>query len=250
MKKKYISIGDIHNRDIWKILTEYLKDKNTVLVFLGDFVDGAGSDEDMIKNLEDIIFLARANYGQVILLLGNHDAQYLFQDNYFPGYRSKIAERLHKIYWDNRALFKVAFQVENYLFTHAGVSSTWFSSISEDFFRESGEFIEDYIKLRNITLADILNEFYLIRLNSVEPIANRLLDFEYTDIQSKNDNKKYAGGPLCADLSETRNTYLRKYHHIVGHTKVQFIATIGDKNSSITYCDVLTENKDFLIKYI
>ena len=57
----------------------------------------------------------------------------------------------------------------------------------------------------------------------------------------------HLGGPFWADASETEGDYLNGFHQYVGHNQNKEILTVGDEESSITYCDVLGFIKDYKI---
>ncbi len=41
-------------------------------------------------------------------------------------YNFLLAERIRRMFLDNRELFQYAYQVKNIIFTHAGISHPWF----------------------------------------------------------------------------------------------------------------------------
>ena len=72
---RYITIGDIHGRDDWQAINIRNYDK---IIFIGDYVDSfEKSDFAILENLKKIISLKKRHPDKVVLLLGNHDVQYL-----------------------------------------------------------------------------------------------------------------------------------------------------------------------------
>ena len=76
-----IIIPDVHGRTFWK---EAVKGReNEEIVFLGDYIDPYGYEgitpEDGIIALEDIIKFKQDHPNNVHLLLGNHDAGYIWE---------------------------------------------------------------------------------------------------------------------------------------------------------------------------
>lgn len=71
-KKRYLVIGDIHGRSIWKDIIE--KENPDKIIFLGDYVSTHEniSAKQQLFNLEDILNYKRENSDKVILLRGNH----------------------------------------------------------------------------------------------------------------------------------------------------------------------------------
>ncbi len=221
---KIIAIGDIHGRNAWKKIDIGAFDK---VVFIGDYVDSRTiSEQDIINNLKEIIALKKAMPDKIVLLLGNHDVHYLFYPD-FPqnGFMKNSQEALTELFVANKDLFQVAYQVKNYLFTHAGVSKTWY-----------GENIK-YFGSNPISLADILNDMYL------DEKAREVL-FQASHLRGGKDP---SGGIIWADKSETDDDYLFGYHQIVGHTKVSDIERYEWKGleTSITYIDVLSASETF-----
>ena len=80
--KKTIAIGDIHGRKNWKKIVEEHPDDR--IVFLGDYCDPYDQmrNFDVLNNLLDIIELKKKRKDDIILLLGNHDMHYIYDD--FP----------------------------------------------------------------------------------------------------------------------------------------------------------------------
>jgi predicted MPP superfamily phosphohydrolase len=196
---KIVAIGDIHGQNIWKTL---LPDINTVdkIVFLGDYVDSFHvEDEDMVNNLKGIIQFKKDNPNKVVLLLGNHCNQYMF----YPashvacsGFRGSIADTLHKIYQDNKDLFQIAYQHENYLFTHAGLCSNWFyySFIGND----------------SLNIAKQLNEAKGEQYDTLFHVGRR------------RGGRNASGGVFWCDKSELLNDLLDLDNliQVVGHNRV------------------------------
>lgn len=81
-------IGDVHGKSWWKSLVKDI-DEVDMIVFLGDYVDSYNiSDEQIINNLLDIIEFKKSYEDKVILLLGNHEYNYISPYiGYCSGYR-------------------------------------------------------------------------------------------------------------------------------------------------------------------
>ena len=95
-----IIIPDVHGRTFWK---EAVKGReNEEIVFLGDYIDPYGYEgitpEDGIIALEDIIKFKQDHPNNVHLLLGNHDAGYIWES-------VCSARRSRKYYGDISHLF-------------------------------------------------------------------------------------------------------------------------------------------------
>lgn len=242
--KKVITIGDIHGRNYWKNfadISHLLKaDPETAgtgtfvpeydyYVFIGDYVDSFTVPSlDIIYNLLDIIKLKTLYPNNVILIWGNHDVEYWKNLPWVPanitmtGFRSEVHFQLYEIFNKNVELFQLAFQISNYIWTHAGVHAGWYKHY----------FLKEYNKKDNLTVAEKLNDAFLHRLSTLY----------MNDLRRGGIHK--VGGPLWCDKQLTSKKPLKGYHQIVGHTPTNGIKHIViNKNTSITYCDILDERK-------
>jgi hypothetical protein len=131
---KILCFGDIHGRPFWK---QWIKEFKNIdkYVFVGDYTDSFDiSNVEILHNLKEIIEFKKDNLDNVILLYGNHDCSYALAtpqtDNPFrcSGYRPEAHWDLHNVFSNNRELFQASYQIDNYLFTHAGISNQWFKN--------------------------------------------------------------------------------------------------------------------------
>src|ERR1035437_395610 len=152
---------------------------------------------------------------------------------YFPeyrcsGFRPAIATELKAIFNDNRNIFQIAHQVDNHLFTHAGVTTKWLNWAKDDLnkygFNDNLDNIAETLNIMNET-----NQRWLI--NNVGYQRGGLRgDF---------------GGPTWADKKETCAYAVPNLIQYVGHTPVDDIQT--NDNNNVTYCDVLAHTNNTLI---
>ncbi|TSJ40961.1 metallophosphoesterase [Mucilaginibacter corticis] len=222
---RHIVIGDIHGRDNWQRINIKSCDK---IIFIGDYVDSPTlSDYAILENFKKIINLKKRHMDKVILLLGNHDAHYLhYPHHQCSGFRKSMQRDLTAILRRNADLFQIAYQKDNYLFTHAGVTNNWYNEIQRlPKIKEFGE-----------TAANIAGQ-----LNQIEHSAFRTHLYD----AGISRGGYGCGGPLWADLKESFSDCLHGCHQIVGHTKVEEIRTISYTDRSITYTDVLTAREQF-----
>ena len=121
----YNLIGDIHGRNTWRQLVR----TDMINIFLGDYLDPydldnlqAGSTE--YDNLQDIIRF-KQQHPETILLLGNHDLHYLW-DEHYSRYNDEHAERYAQLIREHLHLFQAAYAIgDRILVTHAGVTRPW-----------------------------------------------------------------------------------------------------------------------------
>jgi len=216
---KHLIIGDLHGKDCWKGINIDAYDK---IVFLGDYVDHwTVPDLQIAQNLREIIQLKKDHPGKVELLIGNHDAQYLYYPHYrSSGFRPGMKLMLTKLFNDNKDLFKVAYQRGSHLFTHAGVTNSWYA-----------EFLElpllRKIKGEDDTVADMLNK--------VEQTSQRDLLHRAGSIRGGYGH----GGITWADRTEMKADMLDGYHQVVGHTVTPKVEVVDYSDKSVTFIDVL-----------
>jgi len=238
---KILVIGDLHGESIWKMFadlrqlsqTPNLATEYDKYIFLGDYFDSFKITSGKIReNFGDVIRLKNNYPDQVILLLGNHELHYflvpyhLTNKFYCSGYRPEMHIDLYEFYKENKSLFQAAYQIKNYLFTHAGVSRGWVKNTLE----------KDPLELKDTNVAEYLQKLFDDRSDLIHTVG------------SSRGGSSYFGGPFWADKSETEYSILGGFHQIVGHTHVKEITKVGDDNSSITYCDVInSKNPEPLI---
>ena len=210
-----IAIGDIHGSTYWKEVVN--ESPGCRYVFLGDYLDPYEyiSSKKMIDNLKEIIHLKNEQPDNVILLLGNHDMHYItadiIQSTRFDFF---IAERVSMLFRSNIQLFMYAFQEDNCIFTHAGISEKWFF---DDF---KGEIDKN--------IAEQLNNPHPEQI----PALYRLGAF-------RGGNKNAVGGIFWADICELK-VPLQGFTQIVGHNRVKNIHERTHNNGGrIIFCDCL-----------
>lgn len=232
-------IGDLHGRDKWKKIVE--NDKSSHFIFLGDYVDPYKAEgitvEDSINNLYDIIDFKIENKNRVTLLIGNHDAQYMFYPDFGGVYGVKMTDRqeLIELFQFNDPLFQFAYQKDNYLFVHAGISNGWYNEYKV-FLKRMG------LKDDMSNLGDLLNA-----------LGNSKASIIFDQVSVHRGGGDINGSPIWADERELFTDHLKGFHQIVGHNKVMDIETYPlnirqrkNDNSSITFCDCLWFSDDFL----
>jgi hypothetical protein len=121
----YNLIGDIHGRNAWRQLVR----TDMINIFLGDYLDPYDRDDlqaspEEYDNLQDIIRF-KQQHPETILLLGNHDLHYLW-DEHYSRYNDEHAERYAQLIREHLHLFQAAYAIgDRVLVTHAGVTRPW-----------------------------------------------------------------------------------------------------------------------------
>lgn len=124
---KLVAIGDIHGRDLWKQIVNQEQDAD-MFVFVGDYFDSFTiKGLDQINNFLDIIEFKKTSKVPVVLLLGNHDYHYYpgIEDSGTSGYQTLMAPSIKAAIDDNKQHLQVAFKLDEFVFSHAGLSSEW-----------------------------------------------------------------------------------------------------------------------------
>ena len=128
---------DIHGRQFWVDSAKHIDDVDKV-IFLGDYFDPYGFEEitveDAIENFKKILEFKKSHINKVVLLLGNHDLPYIYDDYYrfshwHCRHSKKYHNEIHQLFNDNIALFSIAHVADDVLFTHAGVESGWLENV-------------------------------------------------------------------------------------------------------------------------
>jgi len=226
--KKIIVFGDNHGIDYWRKFAdlEILIDHKNMFtdydlyVFLGDYTDSF--DKTNVEIMQNLNKLARlkSNYPkQVVLLLGNHDLQYLYNYNEHgcSGFRPEAWFDLNDYFVHHEARFQAAFQIENIIFTHAGIHRGWYNV----------EF-----PFNSPDIASDLNGALHQKVQCLFDVGHRRGGF------------KHQGGPFWADKHETLQKPLKGYHQVMGHTPVPEVKVYDTKDGhKLFYCDCLGKGK-------
>ena len=231
MNKIYI-IPDVHCRSFYKPILQ-IKDKP--IIFLGDYLDPYShegtSDEDGIANLEEIIDFARCN-NNVTLLSGNHDLSYIWSFHGIERTSHKYYNDLHNIYRNNIDLFKPCCQVQDSLFTHAGICKGFVTSVNRVFEHEESNF-----RLNKDNLIDWINNEWENELKFEKCTQH----FPYFTLRSMIFAIGYArwgdapyGGPFWCDFNdEYTDPNNFNLYQVFGHTQSIKTGIIRDKGNGI-----------------
>lgn len=208
-----IAIGDVHGLTYWKTIVE--KKTKSRIVFLGDYLDPyeSFSIDQLLENLLDIIILKKQRPKDVVLLLGNHDLHY-FNDiiGFSCRYNDRYSRLIMKIFFTHIKLFQYAFQMDKYIFTHAGISQSWFT--------------DDFKGDINKNIAD--------QLNNPTPQQEKAL---YLCGKSRGGSAK-RGGIFWAGINDLYEP-LQGYIQVVGHNRVEEVSNYTYKDGQIIFCDCL-----------
>lgn len=228
MITRILFIGDLHGSNKWQ---ELQLEKYNKVIFLGDYCDSyVRSNVEILDNLKKLIEFRKKIGPKVTLLWGNHEQHYLFGYPQYgcSGYRAEMYPDLHQLLHESRTWFQLAWQQNDLLATHAGVTTHWYNTVFQEEFAEKCP--EESKK--DLSIADKLNLAFERRLASIFMVGKLRGGYSRT------------GGPLWADSIEFgKFDLLPNIHQVVGHNPVDSITTRKWTNTeSITFCDTRNEN--------
>lgn len=216
---KVAAIGDIHGKTIWKDFVEKVQDNSDKIVFIGDYFDCFEniSHSDQISNFKNIVKLKTDNPDKFEILLGNHDYHYLkgVRERYsgFMSYAkfdiSEVLDPLVQI-----GTIKILFEADGVIYTHAGITKTWW-------------------KNNNIKNLEELNGFII-----EEPER-----FKFVGYDGYGDSKE--SGPLWVRPYSLMHDKIDGYKFVVGHTRYDHGIDI-DERFDIAFIDCLDGRRQYL----
>jgi hypothetical protein len=123
---KSLVLGDTHGRPHWKqIIANENPDR---VIFIGDYFDCYDdyTAAEQMHNFKEIIEYKESGKSEVIILIGNHDYHYMRDiDEFYTGYQIRSRPAIEQLLEDNKHHMQMCYQLDNYLFSHAGISHDW-----------------------------------------------------------------------------------------------------------------------------
>ena len=231
---KLVAIGDIHGRDIWKQIVAKEQDADE-FVFVGDYFDSfTVKGPDQYNNFLDIIEFKKQSKVPVILLIGNHDHHYYpgVDDSGTSGYQTLMAPSIKYIVGDNKQYLQAAYQVGEFVFTHAGLSSEW---------------LDDSIKDWNVdNVVEKVNELFYYQPGKIAYRSYKQVGDQVYGAQGYG-NEAFQG-PIwirpSALMTANKKTLRKKIIQVVGHTPQDTIDIEGKSTGGRYYfIDTLEYNQ-------
>lgn len=225
---KTIVLGDTHGTTFWK---EAVNTENPDrIIFIGDYFDSFDvKTEDQINNFLDIVEFKKNSGKEVIMLIGNHDIHYYLGDTGTSGYQRIGCFQIRPVFEQNINHLQMAYQMGEFLFSHAGVSSEFMDECFAD-----GWKVE--------TIADQLNELFKYQPKK----------FEFNGLDPHGDDTWQT--PIWIRpkslMRANRDTLRKKVIQVVGHTQVKKLDLIGcEKMAGGRYylIDCMQTTKEYLI---
>lgn len=248
---KTLTLGDIHGRTKWKNFADIkflltaeesaagnapFEPEYDKYIFIGDYTDSFDVDNETIKNnLLEIIRFKKLYPDNVILLWGNHDVYYYINQPWLPvkywcsGFRTEMHHDLYSIFNQNYNCFQLSYQIDNYIWTHAGIHEGWYK---HRFLPALKTFDNFGFKLE--TLSEKLNFAFDRKMECI---------FDVDPLRGGSGTK--VGGPLWLDKAFAVHKPLTGYNQITGHNPVRTIQSFILKKCSITLCDCLADTDEY-----
>lgn len=214
---KICVISDIHASDKWKNIVERERCNVERFVFLGDYFDAKGCSVDTDRQFDNFVsILAFAeDAGNVDLLIGNHDFQYIggSRTNSFDSDINKIAEDCLADAVAQEKIRVVAVH-DRYIFSHAGVSEVW-------------------MKMNGLEKLDEINHALLH--------TPKIFDFVW-DFNADLSGDNIFQSPLWIRPKSLIIGAVEKYNQIVGHTRLKNVEKMSERECVFYFTDTTMLN--------
>lgn len=178
-------IPDAHGRKFWRKALEIIDEVDKV-IFLGDYLDPYDvSEEECLIEFKEIIEFKLKYPDKVILLIGNHDCEYIW-----PTLFSRTCRYCYSIEKEAQELFlkvdlSLVYEEDKYLFSHAGVLKEW-------------------LDFANLTIENLINNLY-------DPLVLKMVSWLRGGLY------RYPSCVWC-DVREFKSEL--PYYQIFGHTQL------------------------------
>lgn len=146
---KVIIIPDMHGSHNWEKAKEIAKEHpDYYVVGLGDWVDSGEYDRklrmfrannkwpDQGENLKNALAWFREDQEHRFFCIGNHDWSYWscgYDAGNCSGHQSSHAQEIRTILNSNKDIIHVGVEIDGWVFSHAGFTSTWRSYVIKEF---------------------------------------------------------------------------------------------------------------------
>lgn len=224
---KTVIVGDTHGRTLWKQITGQLFDK---FVFIGDYLDTHEkiTGEQQLSNLLDIIQFKKDYPDKVILLIGNHDYHYmsfLNVNEQYSGFQSGMQYIFNDTLKENIELFQMAYQVDDFICSHAGISQT---------FLENNGYKQSEVNEPEFKIVDFINDLW----------KYKPLKFKFTGYDPYGDNITQT--PIWIRPQSLYSDRIQGFNQVMGHTTVKKI-TVPTYNNGLWFIDTLGTSGEYLV---
>lgn len=237
---KTVILGDTHGTSFWKLITHI--EQPDRIIFIGDYFDSFDIKlDEQLNNFLDIMEYKKTSGIDVICLIGNHDHHYFPEigDAGTSGYQHVGSFQIGPVLDANREHLQMAYRMDDFLFTHAGVSSKFMDSV----FGVDGWAVD--------TLVDELNDLFKYKPNAFTFGVAISPEIWHIDPTGDNTEQSPIWIRIRSLMSANKNTELKKtFRQIFGHTQVKKIDLSGSEKAMggrYYLIDSLNTNGDYLI---
>lgn len=228
---KTLVIPDLHGKSIWKLMVHM--EKPDRVVFLGDYYDCFEqiSTAEQIYNYKEIVKLKTDGEMDVVILIGNHDLHYFPEIGYngCSGYQKVGKWDIEPVMNETRDLVQMTYEMDGYLFTHAGVSQ---------------EFMDQTFGVdgwKTDQVAELLNEKFKYQPHT----------FEFNGIDGYGDDTYQTPlwiRPKSLMKANKKSDLKKNFIQIVGHTGVMEIDKKGASTAGKYYfVDTLNTSQEYIV---
>ena len=228
---KTVIIGDIHGRDCWKQIV--IDEQPDRVIFIGDYFDSYDdyTAAEQMWNFEQIInfkLIRESVQSEVIILVGNHDFHYVDGSEHYSGYQFGAAPGINDLLFNNMKHMQMAYEMDGYLFTHAGVSNDWYT------------YWMKMLHLEGDNVADNINEMWKA---SSRP-------FRFAGFNPYGDSKE--SSPIWIRPKSlqkaNRDTFRDQFIQVVGHTQQKKVDIKGKSSGGrYYYIDTLGTSGQYMV---
>lgn|SRR5574344_261614 len=192
---KITVVADSHGSAVPLGIARMNLEKSDKIIFLGDFFDHEEKEyNEQKQNFLNVIEFKKQNIEKVVVLIGNHDANYILPD--LLKWQPEHGEEIENLILQNLELIDFAYLENNWLFSHAGFSEVWMQNQLA-----CNEISEDLIKFLN-------NQFH----NGV------FTNLRFTGLSGYGD--EITQNPLWIRPDSLMKSAVCGVNQIVGHTEV------------------------------
>lgn len=251
---KILVISDIHQKFecVVSARKKFEEGNYDKIVFLGDYFDSF--DRDMLDAQETLrlILEFKNDYKErCILLLGNHDMFYMYDNPYYrcSGNNNILKAIIQPTLIEHENKFSMSYTIKGdkgiHFFSHAGICQPWFKKYKD---KISQILIDKGITALNIdTLEHLPTIFEVVRYTKDQEILCEV------GVRRGGIRGDYGGLTWCDETEIMNYNPLIGLHQYVGHTPQKYIRKETKfqgsyyDNTSVTFCDVLNTNEELFL---
>jgi hypothetical protein len=237
---KTIILGDTHGRSQWKLIVEM--EKPDQVIFIGDYFDSYDlTAVEQMHNFKEIINYKETTNAHVIMLIGNHDYHYYPEIGNVgtSGYQHTAAPAISQLIDENRNHLQMAYSIDDYLFTHAGVSSAFMDNV----FGKDGWKTED--------ISALVTELFWHKPRTFDfGMAVNMDKMWYLDPSGDNQEQSPIWIRPKSLMAVNRDTLRKQVIQIVGHTQMNQLDVEGSQKwtgGRYYFIDTLDTSGEYLI---